>query len=161
MAGVLLKIAKEFNVATTTIVDFLTSKGFAIENKPNAKLSDEMYNALSIEYKGSAADKEKADQIQIGTSYKKAEDKQVPKAPPPPPVKEIVKAIDPIPGVVVEEVKPTPPPPPVEEIVIEVKQDAPKLKVLGKIDLEPKKKSTPKKTEQTSKEPEKPAKKEV
>lgn len=158
MAGVLLKIAKEFNVATTTIVDFLTSKGFAIENKPNAKLSDEMYNALSIEYKGSAADKEKADQIQIGTSYKKAEEKLVTKVAAPP-VKEVAKTPDPIPvkeEVVIKETVPVVEP---ENVVTEPKAEAPKLKVVGKIDLDPKKKTTTKKTEEKKAETEKPGKK--
>ena len=61
MSGILFKIAKEFNVATSTVVDFLTSKGFEIENKPNARVSEEMYKELGSEFKGSAEEKEKAD----------------------------------------------------------------------------------------------------
>lgn len=71
---VLVKIATELNVGTHTIVEFLTEKGFAIENKPNAKVSDEMYALLKTEFKGSADIKEKADQLQIGLSYKKQQE---------------------------------------------------------------------------------------
>ena len=143
MGGILLKIAKEFNVATTTIVDFLISKGFSIENKPNAKVSDEMYDALSKEFKGSADIKEKADQIQIGTSFKKAEEKPV--------FKPVIKPLEkepakPEPVATEEPAKITPPAAPVvEEEVVEAKVEAPKLKILGKIDLTPKpKKAAPK-----------------
>ena len=144
MGGNLFKIAKEFNVATTTIVDFLISKGFSIENKPNAKVSDEMYDALGKEFKGSADIKEKADQIQIGTSFKKAEEKPIFKPIIKPIEKEPAKPEPAKPEPVAEEpVKPAPPV--VEEEVVEVKADTPKLKILGKIDLTPKpKKTTPK-----------------
>ena len=37
MAYNLFKIAKELNVATSTIVEYLTSKGIEVENKPIAK----------------------------------------------------------------------------------------------------------------------------
>jgi len=33
----LVKIAKELNVGTSTIVDFLKGKGYEIENKPQQK----------------------------------------------------------------------------------------------------------------------------
>jgi translation initiation factor IF-2 len=143
MAGQLVKIAKEFNVATTTIVDFLATKGFSIENKPNAKISDEMHELLSKEFKSSADIKEKADQIQIGTSFKKAEDKPATKIP----IKIEIPKIDTTPKK--EETKE--PQPAVEEEVIEAKAETPKLKVVGKIDLTPKKKVT-KKEEPKSKE---------
>ncbi len=156
MAENLFKIAKEFNVATTTIVDFLTSKGYSIENKPNAKLSDEMYEQLSKEYRGSADIKKNADQMQIGTSYKKPEEKPIiPKIIVKPVVIEIPKPEPVQPKI--EEVPEVAPPPIVEEVVespiiqeeelIVAKADAPKLKVLGKIDLTPKPKKETKKPE--------------
>ncbi len=146
MGGILLKIAKEFNVATTTIVDFLISKGFSIENKPNAKVSDEMYDALGKEFKGSADIKEKADQIQIGTSFKKAEEKPV--------FKPVIKPLEkeaPKPEPVVEETAKVAPvaAPPAEQEVVEAKAETPKLKILGKIDLTPKPKKAAPKQEQT------------
>ena len=42
----LIKIAKELNVGTGTIVEHLSKKGFDIENKPTAKVTDEMYAEL-------------------------------------------------------------------------------------------------------------------
>ncbi len=35
----LSKLAKEFNVGITTIVDFLKKKGHEVENNPNGKIS--------------------------------------------------------------------------------------------------------------------------
>jgi translation initiation factor IF-2 len=163
MAENLFKIAKEFNVATTTIVDFLVSKGHSIENKPNAKLSDEMYELLSKEYRGSADIKKNADQMQIGTSFKKPEEKvvlipkpvvklvEIPKEAPivTPPVVVEEKIEEPIVKVEVEApVKETD-----ENEIITVKADAPKLKVLGKIDLTPKPKKETKKEEVKKEEP--------
>ena len=67
MAKRLVKIAKELNVGTTTIVDYLNDNGFKIDNKPTAKISDEMYNELVKEFSKSIALKEQADQLIIGT----------------------------------------------------------------------------------------------
>jgi len=67
MAKRLIKIAKELNVGTSTIVEFLSENGFELENKPTAKVSDEMYNALLQEFSSSMAVKEKADKLVIGT----------------------------------------------------------------------------------------------
>lgn len=66
MAKRLVKIAKELNVGTSTIVEHLTNNGFEIENKPTAKISDEMYTELLKEFQKSIAIKEKADQLVIG-----------------------------------------------------------------------------------------------
>ncbi len=66
MAKRLVKIAKELNVGTSTIVEHLTNNGFEIENKPTAKISDEMYTELLKEFQKSIAIKEKADQLIIG-----------------------------------------------------------------------------------------------
>ena len=48
------KAAKEYNVSISTIVDFLGTKGFEIDSKPNTKIEGGMLDALEIEY---AADK--------------------------------------------------------------------------------------------------------
>jgi translation initiation factor IF-2 len=63
----LVKIAKELNVGTTTIVEHLINSGFEIENKPTAKITDEMYAVLLKEFQKSIAIKEQADQLIIGT----------------------------------------------------------------------------------------------
>lgn len=73
MSKRLVKVAKELNVGTKTIVDFLNESGFEVSNKPTAKISNEMYEALSKKFQNSIAIKEKADQITIGTRKTKEE----------------------------------------------------------------------------------------
>ena len=63
----LIKVAKELNVGMETVVKFLTEKGFDVENKPIAKISDDMYGTLVKKFSDSMAEKQKADQIVIGT----------------------------------------------------------------------------------------------
>ena len=67
MAERLVKIAKELNVGLSTIVEFLNSKGFEIEAKPTAMVSEEMHTVLLKEFNASMVEKEKADQIIIGS----------------------------------------------------------------------------------------------
>ncbi|MEZ5040940.1 MAG: translation initiation factor IF-2 [Saprospiraceae bacterium] len=67
MSKRLVKIAKELNVGTSTIVEHLHKSGFEIENKPTAQVTDEMYSELLKEFQKSIAIKEKADQLVIGT----------------------------------------------------------------------------------------------
>ncbi|MEX0679978.1 MAG: translation initiation factor IF-2 [Balneolales bacterium] len=46
----LFKVASEFNVSTQSIVDSLNGVGFSIDNKPNVKITPEMYSALESVY---------------------------------------------------------------------------------------------------------------
>ncbi len=55
----LFKVASEFNVSTSSIVDSLSDEGFEIDNKPNSKITPEMYEALEEVY---GVDKEKSKQ---------------------------------------------------------------------------------------------------
>lgn len=144
MAVRLVKIAKELNVGTATIVDFLVGNGFEIENKPTSKISDEMHDALLKEFSNSMAVKEKADQLVIGNRKEEPKEEVVVPPPPPPPAPEPVK-VEVAPEPVkeepkVEEVTPEPETQPKtnDDGVIEAKSKAPGLKVLGKIDLTPK-----------------------
>ncbi|MEY4106950.1 MAG: hypothetical protein RL181_1292, partial [Bacteroidota bacterium] len=68
----------ELNVGTTTIVDFLNHSGFDIENKPNAKISDEMYNRLLKEFQRSIDDKQASKSINIGARPKANEPEPTP-----------------------------------------------------------------------------------
>ena len=92
MAKRLVKVAKEFNVGLSTIVDHLNDKGFAIESKPTAKVTDEMMTELLKAFQSSRATKQKADSLVIGTRPTSEPDTPAPpvvKAPPvvaPPPV---------------------------------------------------------------------------
>ena len=59
--GLLIKVAKEFNVGLHTIVEHLQKKGFSIDEKPTAKVTDEMYSELLKELQSSILEKEQAD----------------------------------------------------------------------------------------------------
>jgi translation initiation factor IF-2 len=67
MSKLLFNVAKELNVGTTTIVEFLAKKGHSIENKPIAKVTDDMYKDLTKQFQSSINEKAKADSIVIGT----------------------------------------------------------------------------------------------
>ncbi|EHQ28250.1 translation initiation factor IF-2 [Mucilaginibacter paludis] len=62
----LFKAAKELNIGTGTIVDFLASKGYKIEKQPNARIEGDMYDALLKEFQFDKNIKEEAKQISIG-----------------------------------------------------------------------------------------------
>ncbi|MDZ7771199.1 MAG: hypothetical protein U5K31_00385 [Balneolaceae bacterium] len=53
----LFKVASEFNVSTQSIVDALAEEGIEIANKPNSKITSDMYEVLEEEY---GSDKEKS-----------------------------------------------------------------------------------------------------
>ena len=81
MSKRLIKVANELNVATSTIVDHLSSKGFSVENKPTAKLTPDMEAAVRQEFAKALQDKKKADSLEFNTRPTAA-----PPPPPPPPV---------------------------------------------------------------------------
>ncbi|MGG9964067.1 translation initiation factor IF-2 [Ferruginibacter sp. SUN106] len=168
----LMAAAKEFNIGTATLVDFLVSKGFSSDElKPTSKLSEPMYRVLQSEFQQDKAAKQKAEQVELSkgsAELKKKKDEEdlsikkkeaaKPKAEEPKPV-EPVKAPEPEPvvvEVVVEKEKK-------EEVAARsevTKIEAPELeapKVLDKIDLDAidsstrPKKSTRKKEEEAPK----------
>ncbi|MBO7073452.1 MAG: translation initiation factor IF-2 [Bacteroidales bacterium] len=59
----LSKAAREFNVGTSTIVEFLAKKGFNIDPSPNTKLSPDEYALVVKEYQGEKEVKKNADQL--------------------------------------------------------------------------------------------------
>ena len=61
----LSKAAKEFNVGSSTILEFLARKGFKVENNPNAKLTPDMYGLLIKEYQPDKAVKQDSQKIEI------------------------------------------------------------------------------------------------
>ena len=62
----LMAAAKEFNIGTHTLVDFLVSKGFKNEDlKPTSKLTEPMYRVLQSEFQQDKAAKQKAQQIDL------------------------------------------------------------------------------------------------
>jgi translation initiation factor IF-2 len=62
----LFKAAKELNIGTGTIVEFLASKGFKVDKNPNAALSSDMYSTLVKQFAADKSIKEEAKQINIG-----------------------------------------------------------------------------------------------
>lgn len=180
----LAKAAKEFNVGTSTIIEFLASKGVDVANSPASKLDPDVVTLLKQEFQAEAAMKEKADQIDIGSARRQASEKEpeevveVKEAPATPKEepKEVVE-----PEVKVEEKKPEPAPVKKEKVKEEPKPEPkvdekpkeeekivaekPKLKgakVVDKINLDkidPKRKKTAKKEEKPAPKPKKEAKK--
>ncbi len=62
----LMAAAKEFNIGTNTLIDFLVSKSFNGDDlKPSTKLSVEMYRVLQSEFQGDKVAKQKAEQIDL------------------------------------------------------------------------------------------------
>jgi translation initiation factor IF-2 len=59
----LMKAAKEFNVGKTTIVEFLSKKGFTVDNKPDPVLGADMYEALISEFDADRAAKLKSEKV--------------------------------------------------------------------------------------------------
>jgi translation initiation factor IF-2 len=58
------KVAAELNISTANLVGHLQKKGFQVENKPTAKISDEMYQVLLAEFRQDKAIREESRQIQ-------------------------------------------------------------------------------------------------
>ncbi len=67
----LSKAAREFNIATSTIVDFLSKKGHHIDSNPNTKLSPDMYVLLLQEFQAEKQVKEESKKIGIEYSDRK------------------------------------------------------------------------------------------
>ena len=56
----LSKVAKEFNIGVTTICEFLEKKGIEVENSPNAKIDQSVYDMIRDEFADEKTLKEKA-----------------------------------------------------------------------------------------------------
>ena len=62
----LMAAAKEFNIGTNTLIDFLVSKNFNADDlKPSTKLSEDMYRVLQGEFQQDKAARQKAEQIDL------------------------------------------------------------------------------------------------
>jgi len=66
----LIAAAKTLNVGTGTIIDFLRGKGFEVEDKPTTKLEEPLYMVLLKEFGDAKTQKEAADNIQLGNKNK-------------------------------------------------------------------------------------------
>jgi len=73
MAVRLSKIAREFNVGLSTIVEFLHSKGIKISSDPNAKLTEEDYALVAKEFSSDSEVKKESSLVDLKNSRKKKE----------------------------------------------------------------------------------------
>jgi translation initiation factor IF-2 len=132
----LAKVASELNRSSSAIADFLKEKGHEVDARPTSKISEDQYQECLKEFSADKAMKQEADKLKS--------QKPIRTAAPAPVVSVPVEAPTP------EPVKPAP----VVEIVAEIPAEVPSyttpntdkpvssFKVVGKIDLEPKKKKS-------------------
>ncbi|MFM7089887.1 MAG: translation initiation factor IF-2, partial [Bacteroidota bacterium] len=62
----LIQIVKELNVGLSTLVEHLAKKGYEVENKPTAKITDQMYAELLKEFQKSGDIKQQAKSVSFG-----------------------------------------------------------------------------------------------
>jgi len=65
----LSQVARKLNIGKNTILDFLKSKGFKVDDNPNSKITMEEFQVLSKEFATSALDKEEALGLTIGKKH--------------------------------------------------------------------------------------------
>ncbi len=124
----LMAAAKEFNIGTNTLIDFLVSKNFSSDDlKPSTKLTENMYRVLQIEFQPDKVAKQKAEQIDLPknapSDNKRRKDEQDLSFSKKETIKPQVKEEKPIP---VEEEKPIPI---VEEVIEEKIVEIPPVEV--------------------------------
>jgi len=62
----LMAAAKEFNIGTNTLIEFLELKGFGNEElKPGSRLTEQMYRVLQSEFQQDKVAKEKAQKVEL------------------------------------------------------------------------------------------------
>jgi translation initiation factor IF-2 len=138
----LKQVATTLNIGTATIVDYLSAKGFDVENKPTTKITAEQFGMLAKEFASSMQDKIEAEELNIG---KKPQGNQVvesephhePKKSNEPEQEILIKSTHQPKAEAAAEEKPKPEPAPVEAKL-------PGIKVLGKIELDAKGRPVPK-----------------
>jgi len=73
----LSKVAKEFNVGISTLVDCLAKKGKIIESNPNTKIDGELYDILASAFQSERKVKEEASKLDFATPKAKIEVEEV------------------------------------------------------------------------------------
>jgi translation initiation factor IF-2 len=138
----LFTAAKELNIGTGTIVDFLATKGYKVQKHPTTQLDSDMYSALLKEFAVDKIIKEEAKQISIG-KIRKEEPAPFPEKPVEHRrsrdfeneeilIKGISNHYNPPPA---EKPKPVEPPKP-EKVEEQHNEVLPGVKIVGKIDLD-------------------------
>jgi translation initiation factor IF-2 len=67
----LSKIAREFNVGISTIVEFLNKKGYDVDPNPNTKVTEEIYERLIQEYSSDINYKKESDLLNLNNLREK------------------------------------------------------------------------------------------
>ncbi|PVY37246.1 translation initiation factor IF-2 [Pontibacter virosus] len=139
----LKQVATTLNIGTATIVDYLSAKGFDVENKPTTKITAEQFGMLAKEFASSMQDKIEAEELNIG---KKPQSNQIVESEPhhepkktSEPEQEILIKNAQQPKSEAAEAKPRAEPAPAP-----VESKLPGIKVLGKIELDAKGRPVPK-----------------
>ena len=73
----LIQIVKELNVGLSTLVEHLAKKGYEVENKPTAKITDQMYSELLKEFQKSGDIKQQAKSVSFGAGKTGKEEHEV------------------------------------------------------------------------------------
>lgn len=107
------KVTTEFNVGISTIVEFLATKGVDIEANPNTKITDEHYSMLLKEFSSDSKVKKESDNVDLSSARQKKE------------------------TISIKEDKPA------EIFNPSASENELSVKIVGKIDLTPKKRETP------------------
>jgi translation initiation factor IF-2 len=69
----LSKLARDFNVGITTIVEFLKKKGHQIDSNPNTKVAPELYEILTKEFSSDITAKKESEKVNLRSLREKKE----------------------------------------------------------------------------------------
>ncbi len=72
------KVAKDFNVALPTVIEFLRKKDITIEDNPNARIDEDVYNLLVKEFKPDREQKSRSEQLSSERHKEKEKTKAAP-----------------------------------------------------------------------------------
>lgn len=140
----LSKIAREFNVGISTIVDFLNKKGYDVDPNPNTKVTEEIYDILVEEYSSDISVKKESDRLSLKNLREKKDTISIHDIDQQRPAKEDAEE-----EVFIKD--------PTASGKIDLSEDEPELKVVGKVDLDAVKGKDKKKKETGEKPGEEPA----
>ena len=112
----LIQVAKEFNVGLNTVTDFLQKKGIKSDGSPNTQIDAATYAILEKEFGSNRSTSGARDSVRERIAQKQSS-VTIEKSPKPAEEKEVI----------------------IKSNVISVKDEIPQPKILGKIDLSPKK----------------------
>lgn len=74
----LSKVAKELNVATTTIIEFLEKQGHEVDGNPNTKITSDVYDLLLQKFQPDKLIKEKTEKVILPDAAKKRPEPELP-----------------------------------------------------------------------------------